>query len=141
MTDSAELLRREMVCVTKHHETLLKLVESLIAQNKKLTAQNTKLRTRNTALKKRIADLERVSESLAAITETLKPKPKPTPSVGGGAASSGIVQPIGDELYWREGRKIYAYDMHSDGKGDFLGLLEEDGETIDITAMESDDDE
>ena len=52
----------------------------------------------------------------------------------------GSVEPIGDELYWREGCRMYEYDMDS-GKGAFLGMLEADGETITPCDKEPEDDE
>lgn len=56
------------------------------------------------------------------------------------AKVKGSVEPLGDELYWREGRKMFAYDM-MDGKGAFLGMLAADGETITPCDKEPDSDD
>jgi hypothetical protein len=75
------------------------------------------------------------AEAMAA-----KEAAKAAKRMGGGAAAgaasgtSGTIEPIDDELYWREGNNLWQYDLLEQRKGKWVGVLQADGETIDIAA-------
>jgi colicin import membrane protein len=55
--------------------------------------------------------------------------------------AKGSVEPIGEELFWRIGNKLWDYDMEENAKGAWVGILLADGETIDRSVEEPADDE
>jgi F0F1-type ATP synthase membrane subunit b/b' len=51
-------------------------------------------------------------------------------------SSAGEIKFLNSEPYWVEGKNVYSYDLGTEEKGEFLGVLGADGESIDTSVTE-----
>jgi rubrerythrin len=130
---AAKLAEREAAKAEKEAAKLAKQAEKEAAKTAKLATKEVKPKAAPKAKKETTGAGAGAGAGAAAASAPAKADTgaEVTPT-------SGKLEFIGGDMYLIVGKKVYAYDMANEKKGDYVGKLGADRETIDGTVKEED---